>query len=618
MAQRSDCRLTAIVSIDLFGYSRLMELDEIGTHQAWMTCRREILGPTVTSHSGHIVKSTGDGALITFPSALEAVHGMIDFQRRMVTWGGPLRADQRLVFRAGIHVAATIVEDGDLYGNGVNLAVRLQEAADPGSIFLSRVVVDHVKGHSNLRFESLGKKALKNIKKPMPIYRWRGGRTRALQRRHTRLSAATALAFAVFVYPFTALQMGQHGLDIEGPWTTRAKPASHYRTRIEVQPFTHQSADSEPGHLMVAFPKAIATDLARNTNLFVFDSSDHPSQDQGHGYVLEGTIQHDTDGVRVRVQLKDNSVGNYVWTEDFDDSSADLSALEDRIARRVASSVAVALRASERISQSRSENAYDAYLQAVAHYGRNTPADLRQAVRDLEEALRWDPDYGRAHALLAAVYWASWQNRWRIDTGMAASTALKLAQHHLNETDEPAAMAHVVMAEMLTASGHHAEAIAEAERAIVLEPEAAAGYHAKGIALIFDGRPGEAEDLIRAAIQLDPHAPRYLFGLALAEFSMERFQDALATLTRATTRNAKDDWPFLLLAATFGYLGRGDDARDAIANFDDLSMQLRGWSSHHLPYVHYWPFRRDRDRQRLHKGLLQAGIQAQFRVAVRQ
>lgn len=569
MVQHSDLLLKAIVSIDLFGYSRLMELDEIGTHRILMRCRRQILEPTITQHNGHIVKSTGDGALVVFSSVPEAVYGMIEFQRRIAIWGESQQEDKCLVFRVGVHVAATIIEDGDLYGNGVNLAVRLQEAAEPGSIYLSRAVFDSLENTTALRFEYLGKQRLKNISKRIHFYRWREGRPRPSRRLRRQLATAAAIGLAVVVYPFDGSHTARHAMQTESSPANRSREAPHHQTQTAVLPFAQSHTDAELGYLMDAV-------------------------------------------------FKDAMAGSYVWAEHFDSTSTDLLLLEDQIARRGASSVATTLEASKRSLQNRSEIAEDVYIQAWAHYGRHTPRDLRQATKDLEYALDLDPDYDDAHALLAAIYWASWQNRWQMHTGLTVAETLKRAQHHLNEIGQPTAVAHVVTSEILTASGRHDDAIAEAERAIVLEPGMAVGHYAKGLALIFDGQPAEAESLIRTAVRLNPHSPRYLFGLALAQFNLNRFDDAFSALTRATERNVDDDWPFLLLAATAGYLGRKEDARRALRRFDRLSIEHRGWFANQIPYVHAWPFRRNLDQQRLYRGMTLAGIPEPVRLAARQ
>jgi len=615
MLQQSELTPIAIVSIDLSGYCRLMELDESATHQAMMTCHREILQPTIDRHCGKIVKSTGDGALLAFSDAPGAVRGMIEFQQHMATWSKSQATDRRLEYRVGIHEATAIVEDGDIYGNGVNLAVRLQELASPGSVLVSQTVVDRLGEEASLIFKYSGRDRLKNIKEPVHTYHWKNGRLKASRQRPLQQLAAVTIGLAVISYP-----LGSPNID-EGfgnsPWI-QTWAASEHEAQIAIFPFAYQSSTSGFEDLTEKLPNAIAANLAKNSNLFVHNQSQGIWPGQRAGYQLEGVIEENSDEIRVSVQLMDNQAGRYVWGEDFDSKSNDLATLEHRVARRVASSIAMTVHSSERIVQSRSENAYRAYLRAIAHYDRNTPSDLSQVVTDLKEALIWDTEYSRAHALLAAAYWTSWQNRWQIDSGMTAEKTLASAKIHLKKANEPSAITHSLTSEMLMQGGNHAEAIAEAEKAIVLEPDASFGYYSKGLALAFGGRPDEAELFIRKAIQLNPHGQRYLFGLALTKHNMGRFYNAARTLKRAITQNREDDWSFLLLAAAYGQLRWADHASAALASFDDLSKQRRGWTSRNLPYVLSWPFRYDVDRQRLHQGMYLAGVNRQIHVAIRQ
>ena len=614
MQQQSAPAPMAIVSIDLCGYGLLMDRDEAGTHRAMMTCLREILEPTVTRWQGRVVKSTGDGALIAFSDARQAVHGMIDFQQRIAAWNDLNEDERRLDFRVGIHVATAIVDAGELYGQGVNLAVRLQEVAAPRSILISKAVVDELDDTSRRLFADSGKHRLKNIQRPVALYRWREGETR------TPAIAGRCLAAALIALILILLPLKRPDEDqaATSRLLSRSESINDDRTKIAVLPFAYPKMVSGVSDLLTELPERIKADLAKNRSLAVLSSiEDRRTFEQG-GYVLEGAIEDDHDGVRVSVQLKDGQAGNSLWAEEFDSASIDAASLSDRVASGVASSVAMTMRYSERIVQTRSENAYNAYLRAIAHYDRYTPDGLRLAVLDLQEALIWDPDYSRAHALLAAIYLTSWQNRWRLEPGKPAKTTIVSAENHLAKALEPTGLAHAVVAEMLIRGGRHADAIAAAERSIVLEPDEPFGYYAKGLALTYFGRPDEALPYIRTAIQLNPHGQRYLFGLALAEYGMERFNEALKTLKWATARNPDDDWPFLLLAATYGQLRWADGAKTAVEQFDELSLQRRSWSSLHLPYVLSWPFRYERDRRRLHDGMMLAGISPQFRVAVRQ
>ena len=210
--------------------------------------------------------------------------------------------------------------------------------------------------------------------------------------------------------------------------------------------------------------------------------------------------------------------------------------------------------------------------------------------------------------MLAAIYWSGLQNRWQLGRGLTRTDMLTRAMSNLERTVQPDPLAHMVRSEMLTASGRHGQAIDEAERAITLNPSRAVGHYAKGRALLFAGRAHEAKEPIRIAIRINPHAPRYLFGLALAQFSTNSFDAAARTLARVTARNGENDWSHLLMAATQGYLGLKAEARQAIGRFDRLSLERRGWFASQIPYVHRWPFRDRDDQNRLHLGMVLAGI----------
>ncbi|MGI9435328.1 MAG: adenylate/guanylate cyclase domain-containing protein [Geminicoccaceae bacterium] len=579
MAQHLICRQLAIVSIDLSGYSGLMEQDETGTHRALMACRSTVLEPVLAEYRGQIVKSTGDGALITFACGRIAVECMIDFQRRMAARTSSWPSRCPLVFRVGIHVAQAIMEDGDLYGNGVNLAVRLQEAAEPGTIYVSKMVADQLPTRRGLHFEAIGMRALKNLKTPIALYRWRdagatsGVRAGFFPWRINGAALAATIALGVLIIPSGALR-----IDEESGAAYRPKPVD----------------------------EAVIA----------------PVEDRAGHYPLRGSFLDGRDRRRLQVRANDVTVGGYRWNERLDRGAIGAAVTDHQVSRRDGPVVSRRLAPAERSLQSRSEIADELYADAWALYSRTTPADFREAMLILDEVLTLQPSHDQSHALLAAVYWGSWRNRWQLGIGATAAETLSRAQFHLNQVARPTIMAHAVTSEMLTASGHHVEAIAEAERGLLLEPAMAVGYYAKGLALLFDGRPDKAEGLIQTARRLDPRASRYLFGLAFAQFNQDRFTDAFSTLHRILGQGRQNDleqndWPFLLFAATSGHLGRHDDARHALGRFDQLSVPRRGWFATQIPFVHGWPFRNDLDRRRLHDGMILAGIPRTIDMAAR-
>ncbi len=517
MVQPSERSFAVIVSLDLVGYSRLTEQDEIGTHRALMTCIQERLAPIVRDHQGEIVKPTGDGAILRFPDAASAIDAMISFQRDVTASEAAFPASRRLVFRIGIHLGPAIDDGGDIYGHGVNLAVRLQETAEPGSIFLSETVFDRLDVRARSALDRIGRRTLKNIKGPTEIYCWRLGR-RPLPVRPRNIGGLVAAVLLINMAVPTA------ALNTEGP-------VDEFERRHEVpkvERLTKRDGWIVPYRGLVGHPleRGIKTTMAPN----------------------------------------------------------------------------------ERGLENRQEIAEDSYLQAQALYGRHTPKAFAEAVEHLEEALRLRPDYGPAHALIAAVYWSGQQNRWQIGQGLTRINMLNRARVHLSRVTSPSPIAHMVRSEMLTASGRHDRAIDEARRAVTLDTTLAVGHYAEGRALLFAGRSSEAENPLRKAVRLDPDASRYLFTLALAQFSLERFDDAERTLLWATAQNSENDWPHLLMAATQGYLGMSASARKAIGRFDRLSLVRRGWFASQIPYVHRWPFLDDADSERFHVGMVLAGI----------
>ncbi len=479
---------------------------------------------------------------------------MIRFQEQVTAAESVFPQSRRLIFRIGIHLTTTIQEDGDVFGHGVNLAVRLQEAAEPGAICLSETVFSDLEPKTRKALKNLGKRRFKNIGERARVYCWQDKEASSPGQLRPAFVRIAALLLLALMMPDATSK------DIE--------PVSQALGLSSREPAIDILDDTTP----LAPERAFATPLPAGKHLGVAAT---PTFETGESSAAKGE----------RIQP-------HPWF----------------LAGPLTAPVRTTLAAAERSLENRSEIAEDAYLQALALYGRHTPNTLAKAIDELDHALTLKADYGAAHALFAAVYWVGLQNRWQVRPGLTRSAMLDLAEHHLALATRSSPLAEMVASEMLTTLGRHDLAVERAERAIVQAPEDAIGHFAKGRAMLFAGRAIEAEGSIRTAIRLDPHAPRYLFGLALAQFSMDRFLDAKRTLARATLRNSDDDWPHLLMAATQGFLGLRVDARQAIGRFDKLSLARRGWFASQIPYVHSWPFRNDEDRNRLHRGLVLAGM----------
>jgi len=531
MAQPFERPVTAIVSLDLYGYSRLTEQDEIGTHRALMACWRQHLQPLVEEHQGFVVKFTGDGAILRFPTAAAALDATTRFQRGVARSKAFCPTSRRLVFRIGLHLGSMIQEQGDIYGHGVNLAVRLQETAEPGSILLSEVAYRQLPEDQAKRLKALGQKRFKNIQERVCVHRWRES---GMPDRQIGLFAKAAVLLVPLLAP-TAISNGI------GPIPNESEVAVHLS---KVMPPVEHAA------LLSAASKTVDPDS-------------------------------EMSGFKPSRGLKAGPLDTFS---------------------------ALAMTPAEQSMRSRLEIAEDAYLQGLAFYNRHTPASFAQAIVELDHGLRFQPEDGKTHALLAAVYWSGLQNHWKLGKGMTRVEMLNRTTAHLASVPDPDPFAHMVTSEMLTLGGHHQQALTEARRAIALNPDLGVGHYALGRALLFAGHAEDAMNSIRSAIRLDPHAPRYLFGLGFAAFSMGRFDEAKRVLARATARNNEDDWSHLLMAATSGFLGMKDEAKDALGRFDRLSVPRRGWFASQIPYVHDWPFQHQRDRERFHQGMVLAGI----------
>jgi tetratricopeptide (TPR) repeat protein len=366
----------------------------------------------------------------------------------------------------------------------------------------------------------------------------------------------------------------------------------------------------------------LITDLSKVAGLFViarnsmFTYKGKPvmvkqvAEELGVRYVLEGSVRRAGKQVRINAQLIDATTGGHLWAERYDGKMDDVFALQDRITRKIVGALAVKLTAGEEKQAARKETdsaeAYDAFLKGWAHYQRVTPDDFVQAISYFEEAVKEDPNYSRAYAALAGVYSKSARYRWYLRLGMVFSEAREKARQYLQEAmKDPTSLAHNIASRMNSAEGRHQKAITEATRAIVLDPNDPVGYEAMAHALIQAGSPAEGADSIKKAMRLDPHyPPGYLVVLGLAQFGMERFDEAAASLEQFTELKPDADFGFLFLAATYGHLGRQQEAKSAIDTFNEVRAKA-GWSRLlNLQSINLgWGFKERTDLERLREGL---------------
>jgi TolB-like protein/class 3 adenylate cyclase/Flp pilus assembly protein TadD len=539
-------RLAAIVAADVAGYSRLMHDDEEATHARFTALLKDAIAPAIAEHGGRIVKSTGDGFLAEFLSAVEAVRAAVQFQTRIRELTVADAEDGRIAFRVGVNIGDVIVEPHDIFGDGVNIAARLESVAEPGGIFISSSAYDQVRGKVGVQFADLGEQSFKNIALPVRAYA------------------------VVRDRPSPATQAGGTRLDALSP----------PRLSIVVLPFTNLSGDPEQEYFVDGVTESLTTDLSRITGSFVIGRHTafaykgkavdlkQIGRELNVRYVLEGSVQRSGNRLRVNVQLIDAETGNHLWAERFDKPMADLFDMQDEIVARLASTLNAQLIAAEatRAEYSLQPNALDLYFQGMARWNKRwTPAHMTQARSFFERALALDPDNVEALVGIAAVDAASATLFLADDAGerlTAAETslikALSLAPQH--------ASAHMFLGIVQLASNRADQGIAECEHALALNRNLADAHGSIGAAKLFVGRATETEAHVQEALRLSPRdegVHRWMSYVGLAKLHLEAYAEAVEWLRRCLKANPNYPLAHFELAAALALLGRLDEARVA-------------------------------------------------------
>lgn len=656
-------RLAAILATDVVGYSRLMGIDETGTLALLRRHWSELIEGKAKQYRGRTVKLMGDGALLEFASAVDAVTFAAEIQVAMRERNADLPPEKQIVFRVGINLGEIICEDGDIFGDGVNIAARLEALADSGGICISSTVLDQVRGRVALSFEDVGERSLKNIDRPVHLYRVvLDDKATALRTpvpaprqagRPRRWPAVAGVAVLGLALATAALFQSGHSIPFGQDAVTTALPTLPDKPSLAVLPFDNLSGDPAQGYFADGIAEDLTTDLSKVSSLFViarqsaFQYRGHDGdlgdmgRDLGVRFVLRGSVMRAGSRIRINAQLVDAKTGGNLWAERYDGQAEDLFAFQDEVARQIVGALSVNLTMAEQASWKDGETtnlgAHEAFLQGWAYYQRFTPDDFAQAIPFLERAVELDPDYGRAYAALAAIYWDSVEKNvtgrgglWDERLGLSHEAMRWKGDAYLRKAlRDPTPLALQVSANVLSYQGRFEEAVAEATQAITLDPNGAVGYQALAKTLVFAGRHGEGEAAVSKAMRLNPRFPsEYLTIQGLAQFGQERFARAAETLRLAVDRNADDDTALILLIAALGHEGEAREALRLRETLDGLRQRrqeaiealgpsrLKAGIDGYLqgPYalndVDLWPFRLSTDRERLRTGLAKAGIPA--------
>lgn len=572
-------KLAAILSADAAGYSRLMSEDEVGTVRILVTCR-DLVSSVIARHGGRVVDTPGDNILAEFTSAVSAVEAAHAMQTQLEGCNGQLPADRRLAFRIGVNLGDVVTEEGRLYGDGVNVAARIEALAPPGGICVSGKVYDEVRRKLDLAFEDLGEQSLKNIAAPVRVYRVRRDGEGA------PLGAAAAPAVA--------------------------KPS------IIVLPFTNMSGDAEQEFFADGLTEDILTELSRFPGLFVisrntsFKYKGRPLEVQkvarelGVQYVVEGSVRRAGKRVRVTVQLIDGESDRHLWAERYDRDLEDIFALQDEVTHAIVSILPGRVEAAmqERATRKPTENmaAYECVATAKTLHHRSTRADNARAMELIERAIRLDPKYGHAHAWKACIVGQQITYGWAdYDEGLRViEEELKLALS-LDDNDSDV---HRILAALKLRHHDFERAVYHQGRALELNPNDDLIVVQQGEILTWLGQAEEGIEWIRKAMRLNPyHPPRFWSHLARALFGARRYGEAAEAVQRIP---APDEFHLAFLAACLGAAGDTARARDQIrlvlAKKPDFSVQRD-----YQPTLHY---KREEDLAHHREALLRAGLPA--------
>ena len=584
-------KLAAILAADVVGYSRLAGADEDRTLARLRALRSDLIDPTIAVHHGRVVKRTGDGILIEFRSVVDAVRCAIEAQNGMIERNAGLPPERRIEFRVGIHLGDVVEEsDGDLMGDGVNIAARLEGIAKPGAICLSEQAYWQVKSRLDLAVSDLGPTELKNIAEPVRVYEL------------------------------------QVGVPAQPQPAVKVKPSSAStppRLSIVILPFANLSGDPEQEYFVDGVTESLTTDLSRISGSFVIGRNTaftykgkhvdlkQIGRELGVRYVLEGSVQRGGNRMRVNVQLIDAETGNHLWAERFDKPVADLFDMQDEIVSRLANQLGSQLIEAEarRAQRAPHPNSMDLYFQGMASVNKGvTPEYLTQARRYFEQALALDA--GNIDALVgtALVDWASvviFLSDDRASRAAAAEAALikvlSLAPDH--------AAGQSLLGAVHIYTNRAVEGIAKCEHALALDRNLAFAHAMIGLAKLFTGRAEETESHVLEALRLsprDPYAYTRMFTAGSAKLHLGRDEEATAWLLRSIEANRNLAPSHFYLAAAWAHLGRLDEARSATkAGLAlDPTFTIRGFragaSSDNQTYL--------AQRERVYDGMRKAGV----------
>jgi adenylate cyclase len=581
-------KLAAILCADVYGYSRLMGEDEEATLRT-LTSHRKLIDSQIEQHHGRFVNSAGDSVLAEFASVVEAVNCAVEIQTGLKEQNASLAPERRMEFRIGVNLGDVMVAGAQIYGDGVNVAARLESLAEPGGICISGTAYDHVRDKLALAYEDAGEQAVKNIARPVHVWRVlldgataTPRATRQIRRRYWRVGGLSLAGLAIVI---GTIVLVQH-LSLK-PQTTHASIPSQEKPAlplpnipsIAVLPFANLSGDPQQDYFSDGISDQLINNLSQLPGLFViarnssFVYKGKPTKESqiakelGVKYVLEGSARKAADHVRIGVELVDASSGTEMWTDHYNRPLTDIFAVQDEIVGKVVTTLGLILKLQEMRApygvRPGSDNleAYDDFLRASEYFWRFTKDDNERGRQWVEMAIQLDPKFADAYALAGWSYWQDALFRWSKNPGGDLKHSSELA-HNALALDDSNSSALALMSQIDWMQRQFARAVAEGERAVAINPNDPNCYEALSDALINSDKFEEAAGAAKTAMRLDPaHQDLYAFFVGSPYVFMGRYEDAIALLKRHIAVFPDNLWAHAMLAMAYVELGRVQDAR---------------------------------------------------------
>jgi TolB-like protein/class 3 adenylate cyclase/Tfp pilus assembly protein PilF len=604
--ERVQRRLAAILAADVVGFSRLMGEDEEGTLAALTSHRKDLIEPTIAEFGGRVVKLMGDGILAEFASAVDAVTCAMAIQTAMASRNAAIAAENQILFRMGINVGDIIVDGDDIYGDGVNVAARLEGLAETGGVCISRAARDQIRDKLDYGLEDMGEIEVKNIARPVRAFRvLQDGRAASSPKSVAGNRSWITVSAALLVI---ALFSGG-GLWWWQPWVERVAPTRPHRIAvplpdkpsIAILPFANLSGDRQQDYFADGFTEDLITNAAQSKELFVIAHNStfsykgrevkirQVAEELGVRYVLEGSVRRIGETVRITAQLIDATNGSHVWAKRYDEPTDRLFDVQDEVSREIASTLLVNVKKADlaKATQKRPKelSAYDYVLRARARWAAPGKKAKLEARALAQQAIAIDPAYAPAYAVLGDTYNSAYITQWG---GPDALDRAYDAARKAVELDPSLSTAHELLGRVFLRRRQHDDAVAAIERSISLNPNQPRHYASLADTLTFANRAKEAVDFLRKANRLDPfYPPRQNMYLGRAYYFARQFDKAVAQLRICAARAPKWRPCYMFLAPAYAELGRQADAKRTLETLLKIAPRFSISESvqKHLPFV---------------------------------